>query len=1189
MLQTILRYARAAGFALPIATFVLAIPGRTAAQPAASPRLELTSPFSGTPQSLDGSASGEFLVTTASSQILTLWSRYSETRWQSHVIHAPPRDEYASGSYLGAISPDANYIAFAVPPLADGRGGYQSGTARIYMIERTSQQLITVFSAGIPTRITRLRFSQDGNYLAGMLAQGCGVRLWARQQWTNPDREQAPDFSDDEGYGDKDGASACCVGPDTSVCEALPNGTDVIFTGVTDGTAPWMITLSQNGLRTYVRSNQNPRRAGSDLMTAPAMTLDRPARMAMSPDGTKLAVGDLFGLRVAILGRDGVRFRWSATLKVPDEMLSAEGKDEVQNNRIFLASPAWAQSDGRVLLYAFGYLPSGAFVDGPRESNANRIAIFDPESGGVQLIPLGADIDTSLHIWRPTLSATAIFFISTYALSAIKVGAPSPQIVAGRMALDLRGNDDDWALKLNRQRKQLFLSSPAGDSSSVALEFDYGEMRVSDVRYYGNIADLQTDIEGRNPTGGYYDADAQRKEWRFKDRISDPPLPAFFDKPLSIEQLYPNEVSYSGAKLPDRNMAVWGTSRALRIIGGDGKISCTRPIGSPAFRMNITPDARMVVVGLGDGTIRWYRLDDPMGACLPLVASLYLTRNQDNTWGFLAWLPNGKFMTSGGAALKDLACYPVGSSDNLGPCIDFQDTDMFFSPAEVRRALAEAESTERLAAPALASVVAAKTQEKPASIYLESKLQTSIRGLPITFTMAGLEGGPRYLTLVAGAGSDLPFTVDGTTYSQARPFRIDGRQTLNVLSELPPNVLHRSEQIKICAILSSRPDVDASSTLRLSGQPCRAVTWTGNNSPPGKRKLWALLIGFSQAPKGDVPQLQFAHEDAINFARFLQRDIKGDLPGKSDFNDVDITLLVAAEKVDGPALNRDLKITTLRTELGDSRFHVMPPQSGHYVDAVRNTLKNIIKEIKDPTRPDKADWQDEVLVYFSGHGFSKYVDDDQQPYTQVGLVTPDSSASFETGVIWVDTDLASDLRTSNLVSLLIIDACSSQIDKEDDASSERIQLKLHIFRGSPIEGQTELQFFLGSALGRYSYEQQDYAVDDFVPGFSLWPAGVGTKGSGVFSLGLLASLLCQEAVDQNRYTFESSYRFLRNQFFTPANAKWDSDIRPKLEQMMQGRFVTPDPLVFGYPGGSSYSPALRFGSAAAPSCGFLKK
>ncbi|MGJ5130981.1 caspase family protein [Bradyrhizobium oligotrophicum] len=1135
-------------------------------------------------------------MTTASSRILTLWSRYSETRWQPLIIHAPPRDEYPSGGYVGAISPDGDYIAFAVPPLADSSGRYRPGTARIYIIQRASQQLITVFSSGIPTRITRLTFSRDGNYLAGMLAEGCGVRLWTRRQWTNPNRSQAPELADDDGYGGVDGISACCPGTDMSACEALPSGSDVIFTGITDGSGPWMITLSDTGLRTYIRPDQGHlRRAGSDFIASVEMKLDRPGRMTLSPDGTRLAVGDIFQPQIAILKRDGLRFQWSKILRIPDQKFNADGMAEIKKNNLLVANPVWVQRSGKLQLYAFGYLPSGAFLDGAPGSNANRIAIFDEEANDVQFVTLGFDTDTSLYTWQPQQDSTKIFYISPLVFGAFDVPTRARHDIVDRLSADLRGNDADWTLKLNTEHKRVFLSTLVGDTGSAALEFDYGEMKVSEVHYYGNLEDLKTAVRGRDSGQGYYDADSRPAEWRFNSRISDAPIPTFFGRPLSLENLSRFEVAFSGAKLPDADAVVWGTDRALRIITIDGTIGCSRAIGSPAFRMNITPDARMLVVAHGDGTIRWYRLSDPRQVCLPLVASLYLTRNEDKTWGFLAWLPNGKFMTEGGAALKDLACYPVGPSNNLGPCIDFQDTNVLFSPTEVKRALAEADSTESSITPQLASVVASKAQQSPASIYLKSNLDTSTQNLSIEITIAGLEDGPRYLTLVAGAGADVPFTVgdDGIQYSQARPYPFNGSKTLNVIAELPSKVQHQGTQINICAAVSSSPNLsdNTRSGFQLSAPPCRGVNWTGREIGPTKKKLWALLIGFSRAPRDGVRPLQFAHQDAINFARFLERDIKkGDLPGKSRFDDVDITLMVAADNLDWPALNRDLRVKTLLNELGGEHFHLLPPQNGHYVEAIKNTLKAIIQTIRDPRRTEKADWDDEILLYFAGHGFSKYIDNDRQHYLQVALVTPDANTALDTGVLQIEDDLASTLRTSNLVSMIIVDACSAQLDPsmDNNATSQRIQLNLHkphIFRSSPVEGQTELQFLLGSALGRYSYEQQDYMVDDFVPGFRLWPDGVGTKGSGVFSLGLLTSLLCQEAGAENQYTFDSSYRFLKNRFFTSANAKWDREIRPKLEQLMRGSFVTPDPDAFGYPGGESYTPALRSGSSTVPVCG----
>ena len=96
-----------------------------------------------------------------------------------------------------------------------------------------------------------------------------------------------------------------------SACEGLPNGTDVLFTGITDGSGPWMVTMAKTGLRAYVQAQGHPQRVGSDVLTSDLMHLEQPARMALSPDKTMLAVGDFNRPQVAILMRDGLRFRWS--------------------------------------------------------------------------------------------------------------------------------------------------------------------------------------------------------------------------------------------------------------------------------------------------------------------------------------------------------------------------------------------------------------------------------------------------------------------------------------------------------------------------------------------------------------------------------------------------------------------------------------------------------------------------------------------------------------------------------------------------------------------------------------------------------------------------------------------------------------------------------------------------------------
>ena len=876
-------------------------------------------------------------------------------------IHAPVRDEFASGTYLGAISPDGAFLAFAVPPLSDGQGGFVMGTARIYMIERLSQQIVQTFSAGVPTRITRLKFSPDGNQLAAGLGQGCGVRLWSRKQWTTPERDLGPAWSDDEGYAGDNGAR-CCPGPTSSACESLPNATDVLFTGRTVG--PWMVTLSENGLRTYALNGEIPVR--TSYVSAKAMALQRPGKMALSPDGGKLAVGDVWAPNLEVLERTGGGYRPSTRLTIPEAWLTEQGKMQAGIGGIFLPNPVWAESGGKLLLYALGYLPSQLFLDGKPDSNANRFLVFDLESNAVQYGALGDDIDASLYIVQlGPPGAKQIYFVSTHALSAVAAGSLEARRIAAQTSLDLRGNDfADLRLMLSKQGRKVFVTTAAGDQKYLALEFDFDAFTLTGPTPYATLAKLRPAIAAN--VDAYSDAEADKADWRFNFRIGSEPRPKFFGKTLSIDRLYPNEVSYSGAKVPNADTIVWGTSRALRLIDAQGAIVCTRPIESPALRMNVAADGRMVVVAHGDGSIRWYGVG-AAPSCLPPIASLYLNQNADGSWGFLAWLPNGKFMTAGGAALKSLACYPVGPAGVLTPCIDYQETDALYSPDDVRQALSAAGVNQAPPGTAAASdaglnaILAAKQNNRPAAVDLAAGPKTSDASLPVTLTFANVNASNQYLTLSA-AGNDLSFTVDKQTYSRARPFPIEGRQTLKVVATLPALLQHRSPTgFNICpdvfAGLGPNGAVEPSSRQALEdGHPCAHTVWTGDEAEkPTRRKLWALLIGLSRAPK-DIPPLSFAHQDAINVARFLQLDKGSHLPGTSHFDDVKIRLLVAPPD-EKAAIDKDPHIQRMQTEFGDQGLRMIYKLDSTtlYDTLVRSALTDIIDGINDPSRADRGE------------------------------------------------------------------------------------------------------------------------------------------------------------------------------------------------------------------------------------------
>lgn len=111
-------------------TVVATIASASADEPA---RLEINTPFAGVPESFDADSSGSHLISTGSNRSITLWTRTGEKTWQPLTLKAPYRNEFAAGAYVGAIAPDAKYVAFGVPPLANDKGGYEPRTAQIYL------------------------------------------------------------------------------------------------------------------------------------------------------------------------------------------------------------------------------------------------------------------------------------------------------------------------------------------------------------------------------------------------------------------------------------------------------------------------------------------------------------------------------------------------------------------------------------------------------------------------------------------------------------------------------------------------------------------------------------------------------------------------------------------------------------------------------------------------------------------------------------------------------------------------------------------------------------------------------------------------------------------------------------------------------------------------------------------------
>ncbi len=100
-------------------------------------------------------------------------------------------------------------------------------------------------------------------------------------------------------------------------------------------------------------------------------------------------------------------------------------------------------------------------------------------------------------------------------------------------------------------------------------------------------------------------------------------------------ELVRNDVARSLAIGPAEDRFILGTESALQSYDRTGKIVWRVLLPVPAWNVNITKNGNLAVAALGDGTIRWYRMNDGGE-----IAALLLHRNR-SSW--IIWTPKGYF------------------------------------------------------------------------------------------------------------------------------------------------------------------------------------------------------------------------------------------------------------------------------------------------------------------------------------------------------------------------------------------------------------------------------------------------------------------------------------------------------------------------------------------------------------------
>ena len=380
-----------------------------------------------------------------------------------------------------------------------------------------------------------------------------------------------------------------------------------------------------------------------------------PFGVAFSPDGATLALGYAEGCRVDLLS---------------SKTLFPTGKVDTAGCAGPLGVVAWSR-DGRSL-YACGgedFGPSANAVyrwteggKGPRAGTAVASAtlcdLLPLKDGGL----LAAAQDPKLCRLSPDLAVTVALVTVPGAMAKAREG----------LRTDATGN----AVALGWR----YPSRP-GCSFSLA---DMG-LRDGAGRLVGPLLDS---------------AGLKVQDWRDGER------PALNGAP--IQGLEPHEVVRCLSLARDAQSFALGTDWCLRLFDARGRLQQSVVLPAACWGLNHTPDGRMLLAALADGTIRWYRARDGR----ELMA---LTLDPDGQrWAL--WNPEGYYAASvGGEGLLGWAVQREGEAGDFFPLHQFREP--FCQPALFLALLARGELDPALGDLGLAKLGSAgQTLEAPMTL-----------------------------------------------------------------------------------------------------------------------------------------------------------------------------------------------------------------------------------------------------------------------------------------------------------------------------------------------------------------------------------------------------------------------------------------------------------------------------------------
>jgi len=181
-----------------------------------------------------------------------------------------------------------------------------------------------------------------------------------------------------------------------------------------------------------------------------------------------------------------------------------------------------------------------------------------------------------------------------------------------------------------RWGKKSFLVSNNGDR----VQFCYEKLGKSPARFSVIERSLKTFLI---PDTGLWPAVTQTPDFVITD-WDGATNPKLNGKPLNISR---DTMSHKLAVSPGKDTFLLGTNLFLYLFDRDGSRKWFVRVPGDAWDVNISPDGRLALAALGDGTVRWYRMKDGK----ELLA--FFPHTDKKRW--ILWTPSGYYDASPGA------------------------------------------------------------------------------------------------------------------------------------------------------------------------------------------------------------------------------------------------------------------------------------------------------------------------------------------------------------------------------------------------------------------------------------------------------------------------------------------------------------------------------------------------------------